>query len=891
MGARAAVTALAALTRRAVGRARRDDLDAQLAEEMRLHLELLERDERARGLTTAEARDAARRRFGNVTRSREASRDVWSFAALESVLQDVRFGARALRRSPGYTAVVLLTLALGIGANTAVFSVVDAVLMRPLVYADADRLATVYMADSRGLVVGTPSYPEFHDLRAAATMTLGFARGAALTLRGAEGAERVLGAFVSDSFLATLGTKPALGRGFLPAEERAGGPAVVLLSHGLWAGRLGGDPSIVGRMLTLDDVAYTVVGVMPRGYLYPSFAQFWAPLAPRLAADPALDKRDYRADSRVIARLRPGTDSARAAAELRTLAAGLAEAYPATNRDLSATIVPVRQEVVGNIGPSLVMLWAAVGTLLLIACANVASLALVRGTARSHEVAVRAALGAGRWRVVRQFLVEHALLAVAGGALGTALAAAGVRALVAADPTRLPRLNEVTLDGRVLLFAAGVTVAATLLFGLAPALPAARRTLADVLRGGTRAGEARAARRARGALVAAEVALAVMLVAAAGLLARSFQRVLGVPLGFEPARVLTMRVEPPTARYASADAASALYRRIAERVGAIAGVERVAFTNHLPLTGFFITTPVRVDGRTPEDSQATAAIYRTATAGYFEAMGIRVVRGRGLTEADMSPGSMALVVNERFARTHWPGADPVGRRLTVFKQQIQRPDYGAAIDGEVVGVIADLRTQGPEQAAPPEVYVPFAANVWPHAFLVVRARTAPGPLTAAVRRAITDEDAAIPVGFLATGETVVNDVLASRRLDTGLLAVFAGVALALAATGIYGVLAYAVSRRRREIGVRLALGASPAGVVRLVLREAMVVVAAGLALGLLGAAWSARLLRGLLFEVEADDPAVLAGLVAILLLVAALAALVPGRRAARVDPAIALREA
>jgi putative ABC transport system permease protein len=808
-------------------------------------------------------------------------------------MNELRYALRSLRRSPSFALAAVVALGLGIGATTAVFSVVDGVLLRPLGYAEPDRLVVVYARHPQQGDFYSPSYPDFRDWRGQAGDVfdgMAFLRSESLLLRGTDGAQRLNGAHVSEGFFAVLGTRPLLGRAFLPEEERPGGPRVLVLKYATWQGRFGGDPTVVGRTLDFGEGAYTVIGVMPRDFTYPAWGDVYAPLAAIPQAREVLEQRDFRVDNRVIARLRPGVSEAQGTARLEALSRRLAAAYPAENADWNAMVVGVREEMVSGVRPALLVLFGAVTLVLLVACADVANLLLVRATARSRELMVRAALGASRWRVARLLLAEALLLAVAGGALGLVLAGWGIDLLKAAAPANLPRLDDVGMNAGVLAFTVATALLTALVFGVAPALHAARLDLAAGMREGTRgAGTGARRQRLRSGLVVAQVALALVLLVGAGLLLRSFAGLRRVDPGFDPERLLTLRVEPPAARYDTPEKLVALYRAIEDAVAALPAVERVGFVNHLPVTGTSVVSPMQVEGRAPESAAQDVVLFRVADERYFAALGQQVVKGRGLTAADMAPSATAVVVNEATARQYWPNEEPLGRRITLFKQAPGRVDFGQPVRGEVVGVVRDVIFRRPGEPAVPEAYVPLPVNPWRSAFLTVRTRGSPEAVVGPVRRAVVAVDADIPVAAITPVAELLADRLAEQRFSVTLLAAFAGSALLLAAIGVYGVMSYAVAQREREIGVRTALGAQRADVLRLILGDGARLALAGVLLGTALAGAATRLLASMVYGVGVRDATTFAGGAALLGAVALLASYVPARRAARVDPSIALR--
>ena len=873
----------------------------ELEEEMRFHLALEEQQQAHDGASSEDARLAARRRFGSVAQHAEETRRMTGLTVLDGLGQDARFALRTLRRSPVYSIVAVATLALGIGATTSMFSIVSGVLLHPLPYRDDGALASVFERREDG-GIRLASFPTFRDWQAQLTAPSGpfdgiaFVRGDVSLLQGANGPERMTIGWVTPGFFPLLGAQAAIGRTLTPAEEAGEGEPVLVMSHALWQQRFGGDPGIVGRALDLDGRRRRVVGVMPPGFAYPQWAAIWAPIAEIVATDPALARRAVHVDSRIVARLRTGADSASAAAAMRVVQLRLAREQPAEQAQFEwAALVPLRAEVVGSVRPTLLVLGVATGLVLLLACANVANLSLVRAAARARELALRGALGAGRGRLARQLLTESALLAAAGGVLGVLLASAAVSLVRRAAVERLPRSEELALDWHVVLFAGGVSLLAALLAGVAPAIGATRASRLGALRGGTAGsfGSPREAR-LRGALVSAQLALALVLLVGAGLLARSFQRMEAVPLGFEPTGLVAASIDPPQDRYGTPAQAAALYARMLEAVRAVPGVREAAVVNHLPLSGASAPTSVTIAGAPAE--RARQALYRTASADYARALQLPIVQGRWFAEGDMrAPSAAGFVINETAAREWWPGeAKVIGRRITVRRASQARADFGQPLTGEIVGVAGDVRAFGRESDPAPEVYVPYTLEVWP--WITIVARTEGGARAIpALRAALLAVDPALPVGGetlrggFSTAEVLLDRWSAQRRLSTSLLGAFAVAALALAALGMYGIIAYGVSQRTRELGVRLALGATPPRVMRMVLGEAAWLAVAGLVAGAAAAAALARLVRSLLFQTEPGDPATYVLTMGVLALTTLVASWLPARRATRLDPTIAMR--
>ncbi|HEX8187723.1 MAG TPA: ABC transporter permease [Pyrinomonadaceae bacterium] len=803
-----------------------------------------------------------------------------------TLLQDVRYAARTLSKSPGFTLVAVLALALGIGANTAIFSVVKAVLLSPLPYPDSERLVWVRESNPGAEIPDEPaSAPNYNDWRtqAGSFEALAAYNDAALTLTGENAEpERVPAAVVSANFFQALGVAPALGRGFTPEEETAGRNRVAVISHGLWRRRFGASPKALGQTLTIAGNPYTVVGVTPPDFKTPVIEkqpQVWVPVVFNLAE--TARRSDYLS---VIGRLKAGATAEQARAELSGVAARLAEQYPASNAGWGVTVAPLHEKVVGDVRSALWVLMGVVGFLLLISCANVANLLLARAAARRQEFAVRSALGARRGRIVRQFLTESVLLSLAGGALGLLLAAWGVELLVALSGGDIPRLDEAGLDARVLGFTFAVSLATGLFFGLLPALSASKADLAESLKeGGGRGPTAgRGSRRLRDSLVVAEIAVAVVMLAGAGLMIRSFLRIQAVDPGFRPENILTLDLALPRAKYKENSQVTAFYDQLTARAAALPGVERAALVDALPLNGGSILSFV-IEGR-PElpPEKVQDAEFIEVSPDFFDVMGIRLVRGERFTERDREGAPVAALVSETMARRYWPGEDPVGKRVN-----LGNPERSPWMT--VVGVVSDVRRGGLDKEPYPQLYAPVAQLPTRGVTLVARTSGDPLAVVPAVRRELAALDRDLPLYNVRTMEQVLSDSISRRRFQMLLLAAFAGVGLLLAAVGIYGVISYSVAQRRHELGVRMALGARAADILKLVVGQGLGLTLAGVGLGLLGAFALTRVMSSLLYGVSATDPLTFACVSLALLGVALLACLVPARRATKVDPMIALR--
>jgi putative ABC transport system permease protein len=811
---------------------------------------------------------------------------------MDTLLHDVRFGARMLRKSPGLTATAIFALALGVGVNTAIFSVVDAVLLRPLPYAEPGRLVSVAGTNARRPGEPLPvSYPNFADWRGQATA---FERLAAydptdFNLVAGGRPERVKGAVVTSDLFALLGAGPQLGRQFTAEEDVPGAAPAVILSHGLWQRQFGGDPAAVGRALPVGGRPANIVGVMPSGFAFPPGAEpaeLWAPMS---FNETYIAERNMH-NLGVVGRLAAGATVEQARAEMEAVAARLAEQYPASNGGWGARVVPLQEHLVGNVRPALLMLLGAVAFVLLIACANVANLLLARASSRRKEMAVRAALGAGRWRVARGLLVESVMLALAAGALGLLLAFWGTDLLVALGPGDLPRIGEVALDERVLLFTLAVSLLTGVGFGLAPAAQASRADLVDALKEGGSNPSARPGGRLRGALVVSEIALALVLLVGAGLLVRSFARLLEVDPGFRPEGVVTMQLQLSDASYAENHQVVSFYDRLLERARGLPGVVEAGLVTTVPLGKGAMALTYDVEGRPPAPpNERTSASFDVASPGYFRAMNIPLVRGRTFTDADREGSPAVVIVSETMARRAWPGEDPLGKRITMGASASGPPPPSR----EVVGVVGDVKHGGLEAEVKEAIYAPYGQVPWPNVTLVARTEADPDATAVAMRAAVRGVSPDQPVYNVRVMEQVVAESVAKPRLYASLLGLFAGLALLLSAMGIYAVMSYTVTQRAHEIGIRMALGARPGDVLRLVVGHGMRLTLVGVAIGLAAAFGLARLLASLsaslLFGVSATDPATFGGIALLLAGVALLACWLPARRAARVDPLVALR--
>lgn len=808
---------------------------------------------------------------------------------MDALWKNVTYSARMLLKKPSVTIVAIIAIGLGIGANTAIFSVVKTVLLQPLPYPQPEQLLML-ATEQRNQALdgrGTFSVPDFFDVQKSST-TLQYVatvqQSGTIVTQGGD-PERLIGAVVSSDYFAVLGVKPELGRVFTRDEDKPGAPPVILLSHGLWQRRFGGDPNIIGQEIDLGGKV-TVIGIMPPGFEYPisdETQDYWEPIFP--AAFMTKETREERANRLldVIARLKPGVTLAQAKADLDLLSRQIEQQSPESNTNVIFTATSMHENVTRDYRPALLVMLGAVGLVLLIACANVANLLLARAVARQKEVAIRMALGASRRRIALQLLTESVLLALAGGVVGLLLAAWGTDLLVAYGPADVPRLREVGIDAPVLAFTFGMATLTGILFGLAPALQASRPDPGNMLKETGRGLSHGARNHVRSALIVSEVALSLMLLAGAGLLINSFWRLLQTDAGFDPRSVLTLDIPLSRATYTKPEQRSAAFQQLVQRMKNVPGVRDASVVSNVPLTDFDVEISFQIEGRAPyKPGEETAADYTVASGDYFPTMDIALLRGRVFTDADTANSPPVMIVSNAFAKHYFPNEDAIGKRL-IFDGPDKTPR-------EIIGVVGDVRRKGLDVAVQPEMYVSYLQRPDRRMNLVLRteARDA-SQLTQAARAEVKAFDPAQIIWRVQTLEQLLGTSVAPRKFNMLLLAIFASVALILAAIGLYGVMSYSVSWQTHEIGIRMALGANRGDVLRLVVRQGMKMTLIGLGLGLVGAFLLSRVLIGMLYGISPTDPLTFTGVSIVLLVVALLACLIPARRATRVDPIVALR--
>jgi putative ABC transport system permease protein len=862
---------------------RREQLDRDLDDELAFHLAKREQDNCAAGMDETEARYAARRRLGNTTSLKERSREMWTFAPIETLWQDVRYGARSLRKSPGFAFVAVLTLALGIGANTAIFSVVDSILLRPLPYPQSERLVRIWESsaklDSPRNLVNPFNFLDWHDLcQSFEEMAALLDHMTNVSVNGQPFAVQSLQ--VTPEFFSILRVPPLLGRAFIPDDGIPGHDQVIVLSYQFWQQWFGANTSAIGQKMEVDGLPYTIVGVMPQGFSFPKLrSEVWTPLAME-RTEPWKGGRYLT----VVARLKTGITLAQAQQDMVSVANFTAEARPDYDKNWSAKVVPMLEDATHDVRRALWVLLAAVGFLLLIACANVANLLLMRGTSRLREVAIRAALGAARARIVRQLLLESLLLSLAGMAAGLLFAHLGLRGLLALVPPNapLPRSEPIEIDARIFAFTFIVSLITAVIFGLVPALRLSRVDLQKALTQGTLRGGVGGHLTLRRSFVVAEVALALLLSVGAGLMLRSFARLISVDPGFRLEHLITMNIWTSPSRYSDSLKRSQHFDKILAEIRNTPGVRAAGSAHFLPLTGKMSGSCFSpADKPAPSPAESPNAQFLIVSSGYFQTVGTPILNGREFEQRDRFDGPPVAIVNHAFVQKVSPNQNILGKQFRVC-WTLQKPV-------EVVGVVADARQAELQQAPEPTIFLCNAQAPMYFASLVVRAQGDPRQIMRASELAVHRADPDQAVSDVQTMESVFSDSVSHPRFQVVLLLVFAGIAMALAMIGVYGVVSYSVSQRTQEIGIRVALGAHAADVARTVLQEAALLSGVAITLGLAGALVLTRLLQSLLFEVTPTDPVTLMAVSSAVLIVAMLAAFVPARQAMRVDPIVALR--
>jgi predicted permease len=877
---------LRALVARLAGLFRKDRRERELAAEMDSHLQMHIEDNLRAGMSPEDARREAYMKLGGVEQTKENYRERRGFPLVETFLQDSRYASRMLSKSPGFTAVAVLTLALGIGANTAIFSVVNGVVLKPLPYRQPDRLMSLFL-HGRGLdrgVMGVSDFlalderqKVFEQVAAFSPSTTGF------TLTGLGSPQMIPGTSVTSDFFSVLGIQPVLGRSFLPAEGRPGGHLSVIVSHRFWEQFLHADPAAIGSTINLDGKSYTVIGILPLGFHFGPHNELW----PILQFQPVRQRPPYWLLT--IGRLKPGISETQAAADASLIAKQVHEQFPLSD-DTSTIVVPLKDLMVGDSSEALLILLCAVGFVLLIAVVNVANLHLSRSGSRVREFAIRSALGAGRRRLMCQLLTESLILAALGGVVGLAIAYGGVRTILALSPDALPRIEEIAVDGRVLAFTSLIAIITGILFGLIPALRSAGSPVGESLKEGSRlATSGRSARRLHGALVVAEFALALVVLTGAGLLIRTLSQLEAVNPGFNSTHLVTALLTLPKGRYANAPQVTSFYEELLGRVKNTPGIEAASIAMSLPPNLLELTNPFHIEGKPDAPGQPAPAVGEIPVGtDYFATLGIPLFRGRLFSDQDRSPATHVLVINENMARRYFPDRDPVGTRVQTGEYDPKGGWY------TIVGVVGNVKYEGLGEKDQPTMYVPYFDSGWcpwftREMYVVVRSASDPEKVVSALQSAALSLDNQLALAHVRTMNQLLHESVAGSRFRAVLFGVFATVALVLAMIGIYGVMAYSVSQRTREIAIRVALGAHRMNILRTILREGAGLALLGVATGFVVALALSRALAGLLFGVHAADPVTFVAVSALLLVVALAACYVPARRAMRVDPIVALR--
>jgi putative ABC transport system permease protein len=867
----------------------RSRMEREMDTELRFHVNALAEDLVRRGVPQDEARRRANMEFGGIERTKEECRDARGVGFTETLVQDLRYGLRMLRKNPGFALTAAFTLALGIGANTAMFSVINAVLLRPLPYPDSHQLVLTFLADASGAssrsTYGIPDYLTTRENQKSFSHFAAIGLGQnSFTYTGAGEPQRVRGTPATGEFFAALGVQPLFGRTFNPAREAPGQPREVVLSFRLWQSQFGADPAIIGRSILLDGQPYSIVGVMPSDFHFgpTDNDEIW----PLLQLAPSQVRPPYWLAP--FGRLKAGVTLAQAEADLSRIAEHEQHLFPKSSYD-RVSILPMKSFLVGNSGLALVTLQGAVLLVLLIAIVNVANLQVARASARERELAIRTALGAARSRLTRQLLTESLVLAAIGGGTGFFLAHWGVRAVLALAPQALPRMNEVTVDSRVLLVSTILSVFSGILFGLVPALRGSGNRVGQGLKSTAGSGQPAARHRLLGILVIAEFSLAVILLTGAGLLARSFDHLLSATPGFSPQHLITMQLALPDARYHQESQVADFYRQLLERLEGLPGVQSAGISMSLPPNLLAMTNPFRTSTEPiVPGKEFHAAEEMTVSPGYFRTLGVPLIAGRFFVDADRTRSDQILIINQTLAKQYFPNQDPVGQHLQTGDADERSPWE------TIVGVVGDVKYQGLDAKPEPTIYVPYFEKGWTswsrEMFLVIRSASNEVALMPAVREAVWSMDKQLPIASVRTMDALLADSIGQPRFRTVLLALFAALSLILAAAGIYGVISYSVQQRTAEFGIRMVLGASLRDVLRLVLARGTKLALLGVAIGAPAAFMLARFMSSLLFGIAPSDPLTFAAVSGLMLLVAISACYIPARRAMRVDPIAALRD-
>ncbi len=867
---------------------RRNAAEAELEDELRFHRDRQLDKYIKSGLTEAEALRRVRMDFGGVDQVKEECRDAWGVRLLQILVQDLRYGLRVLCKSPGFTVIALLTFALGIGANTAIFSILYGILLRPLPYKEASRLIVLHETTPMVGIVSV-SYPNFLDWRAqsSAFSQMAAVNSVGFNLSGINQPENVSGQAVSTNFLSMLGMRPFLGRDFDASEEKAGAAAVVLLSYPLWESHFSGDRNVIGRTISLDGRGYSIIGVLPADFRWTEKTDLLEPIGVWAANNSSSHERGERGDMVVLGRLAPHVRFERAQAEMRGIADRLAKAYPGSNNQFGVVLQPIRDVFVSDIRPAVVILFAAVTFVLLIACANVANLFLMRSAGRAREVALRIAVGAGRGRIIAQMLAESLILTSLGSLAGLALAAAVVRGLVRLIPDSMLAGATVDLNGPALLFTAAVAALSSFIFGLVPALHSTKADVQSELKDGGRTTSAGTSQsRWRGILVVVEISLALVLLIGAGLMMKSLFRMLSVDAGIRTEHVLTMQIDLRTAQYDKDPAILNFWDRVLASVRELPGVQSAAVGTGVPLTDDHWRDDITIDGMDPpKPGSYPHPDVHIISPAYVSALGLRLMRGRTFTDQDNEHAPRVAMINSLAARQLFSARDPIGSRFLLgHLYEKKLPEWLT-----IVGVVGDTKLYGLTNPSRLEVYVPFHQTVTGSMKLIVKSASEPSSLTSGIRRAMASIDKDQPVFAIATMDQYVRDSVSTRRITFIVLGCFSALALALAGIGVYGVISYAVAQRGQEIGIRMALGAQPKDVLRMVIAQGAKIAAAGVLIGVTASFCLTRLMKNLLFSVSSADPLTFAAVAGTILVTALLASYIPARRALSVDPMGTLR--